>query len=266
MRSLTFALPAALAWASALGVTAGNRAATTGACCAVLELRQYTLGPGGRDVLIALFEDRFVESQEELGMRIAGTFRDASRPDRFVWLRGFTDMESRRAALEAFYTGPVWKANREAANATMIDVSDVLLLRPVGGGSLRLPGERAARGETPGPARHIVATVHSFPGPVDGPFPAWFEAQAVPLLERAGTRVLGRYVTESAPNTFPRLPVRERENVFVWFAAYADTAAASAPLEAVPGWRERIEPRLRNVTKGPPERIVLEPTARSLLR
>ena len=258
-------LPAALAWASAFGATAGGPSMPA-ACCPVLELRQYTLKPGGRDVLIALFEDRFVESQEELGMRIAGTFRDAARPDRFVWLRGFTDMESRRSALEAFYTGPAWKESREAANATMIDVSDVLLLRPAGSGALDLPATRAARGEEPGPARVIVATVHSFPGPVESTFPAWFEAQAVPLLAKAGARVLGQYVTEPAANTFPNLPVREGENVFVWFAAYGDRAGASAPLESVPGWRERIQPRLLAVTKSSPERIVLEPTPRSLLR
>jgi hypothetical protein len=268
MRSLVAcALPAALAWASAFGVTAGGGSSMPGACCPVLELRQYTLKPGGRDVLIALFEDRFVEPQEELGMRIVGTFRDASRPERFVWLRGFTDMESRRAALETFYTGPVWKEHRTAANATMIDSDDVLLLRPAGEGlAFDLPSTRAARGETPRPARVIVATLHHFPGPVESSFPAWFQAEAVPVLAKAGTRVLGQFVTETAANTFPKLPVREGENVFAWFAAYVDERAASTPLDAVPGWRDRVEPRLRTVTRGVPERIVLEPTPRSLLR
>jgi len=236
-------------------------------CCPVLELRQYTLKPGGRDVLIPLFEDQFVESQEELGMRIVGTFRDASKPDRFVWLRGFPDMESRRAALEAFYTGPVWKATPDAANATMIDVGNFLLLRPAGEADVfELPRGRAARGEAPGRARVIVVSLHHFPGPVAADFAPWFQAQAVPLLAKAGTRVIGQFVTEPATNTFPRLPVREGENVFAWFAAYPDAASATAPLADVPGWREQVEPRLRSVAKGEPERIVLEPTPRSLLR
>jgi hypothetical protein len=236
-------------------------------CCPVLELRQYTLKPGGRDVLVALFEDQFVESQEALGMRVVGTFRDASRPDRFVWLRGFEDMESRRAELEAFYTGPVWKGNGKAANATMIDSDNVLLLRPAGEGTgFALPAARAARGEAPPPARVIVATLHYFPASVEGGFPAWFREVAVPLLAKAGSPVIGQFVTETAANTFPKLPVREGENVFAWFAAYADAKAARAPLDQVPGWRERVEPRLRSAAKGTPERIVLEPTGRSLLR
>src|SRR3989442_5274739 len=104
-------------------------------CCPVVELRQYTLHPGKRDVLIELFDREFVESQEILGMYVIGQFRDLDDPDRFVWLRGFRNMSERAEGLTAFYTGPVWKANREAANATMIDSDNVLLLRPACPGS-----------------------------------------------------------------------------------------------------------------------------------
>ncbi|HEU5251458.1 MAG TPA: NIPSNAP family protein, partial [Thermoanaerobaculia bacterium] len=53
---------------------------------AVVELRQYTLHPGTREVLIDLFEREFVESQEELGMSVIGQFRDLDDTNRFVWL------------------------------------------------------------------------------------------------------------------------------------------------------------------------------------
>jgi NIPSNAP len=99
-------------------------------CCPVVELRQYTLHPGKRDVLIDLFDREFIEPQEALGIKVIGQFRDLDRSDRFVWLRGFHDMTSRAKALTDFYSGPVWKAHREAANATMIDSDNVLLLRP----------------------------------------------------------------------------------------------------------------------------------------
>jgi hypothetical protein len=45
-------------------------------CCPIVELRQYTLHPGERDVLIDLFDREFVESQEALGMKIIGQFRN----------------------------------------------------------------------------------------------------------------------------------------------------------------------------------------------
>src|SRR6478672_4727400 len=113
-----------------MGVTMGQIGSPETGCCPVLELRQYTLKPGQRDTLIDLFERHFVESQEAAGMTLVGQFRDRRRPDRFVWLRGFPDMEHRHQALEAFYGGPVWSAHRSAANGTMVDSSDVLLLRP----------------------------------------------------------------------------------------------------------------------------------------
>ena len=74
-------------------------------CCPIVELRQYTLHPGKRDVLIDLFDREFVESQEALGMKVIGQFRDLDNPNRFVWLRGFRDMPSRAQALRIFTAG-----------------------------------------------------------------------------------------------------------------------------------------------------------------
>src|SRR5467141_3063457 len=99
-------------------------------CCSIVELRQYTLHPGKRDALIDLFDREFVETQEAFGMKVIGQFRNVEDPDRFVWLRGFRDMASRAKALQNFYGGPLWKAHREAANATMVDSDNVLLLCP----------------------------------------------------------------------------------------------------------------------------------------
>src|SRR5260221_10260881 len=99
-------------------------------CCPITEVRKYTMKPGRRDDLIALFEEHFIEGQEAEGMRIIGQFRNRNHPDQFVWMRGFADMEARRKALEGFYFGPIWKAHRAAANDTIIDSDNVLLLKP----------------------------------------------------------------------------------------------------------------------------------------
>src|SRR6188768_2953943 len=103
--------------------------------CAVVELRQYTLHSGQRETLIDVFDREFVETQESVGARVIGQFRDAGRPDRFVWLRGFADMARRAEALGAFYGGPAWAAHSSVANATMREFDDVLLLRPAWEGS-----------------------------------------------------------------------------------------------------------------------------------
>lgn len=96
----------------------------------MIELRQYTLHPGRRDELIELFERELVETQEATGMTIIGTFRDLDDRDRFVWLRGFRDMPTRKKALTAFYGGPVWAEHGPQANATMVDSTNARLLHP----------------------------------------------------------------------------------------------------------------------------------------
>ncbi|WP_116101886.1 putative quinol monooxygenase, partial [Amycolatopsis thermalba] len=102
--------------------------------CELFELRQYTLHPGRREELVALFDRHFVESQAEAGMRVYGQFRDLDDPDRFVWIRGFPDAARRAEALAAFYERhPAWRTHRHTANATMVDSGDVLLLEPVTG-------------------------------------------------------------------------------------------------------------------------------------
>src|SRR3982751_1558095 len=139
---------------------------------AVLELRQYTLHPDQRDVLIELFEREFVESQEAVGIELIGTFRDLDRPDRFVWIRGFPDMPSRAASLQAFYGGPVWAAHREAANATMIDSDNVLLLRPVArdAGFQKPSTPRAPVGAVDRPRSRVLATICSLANPAGDAF------------------------------------------------------------------------------------------------
>lgn len=240
-------------------------------CCAVIELRQYTLKPGQRDVLIDLFEREFVETQEAVGMHLVGQFRDLDRPDRFVWIRGFPDMASRAQSLQAFYGGPVWQAHREAANATMIDSDNVLLLRPVSEDSaFAAPAAtRAPLDATERSSARIVATIYAFDAPVDEAFERFFDTEIVPELVAAGGAPIARFETESAENTFPRLPIRTGEHVFIWFARFADSAALrehDAHLAASSHWTTQLLPELRKRLKSAPERLLLEPTARSLLR
>ncbi|WP_112141500.1 NIPSNAP family protein [Glycomyces dulcitolivorans] len=219
--------------------------------CTVFELRQYTLHRGRRDELIDLFDREFVESQEAVGMRIVGQFRDLDRPDHFVWVRGFRDMESRAEALEAFYGGPVWKANRDKANATMIDSDDVLLLRPpFDGAGFAAPDQpRPGRHEEPSPTR-ITAAVHRIdPAAEDASVEAAVD-RLRPELQARGLRPLALLTTEPAENTFPALPVRTGEHVLAWFAQGEVDAEAIAS-EAL---------------SSPIQTLRLETTARSRLR
>jgi quinol monooxygenase YgiN len=252
-----------------LDARAEPRAAGVAAAHTVLELRQYTLHPGKRDVLIDIFERNFVEGQEAQGMRIIGQFRDLDNPDRFVWLRSFADMPARATALNGFYFGPIWQSQRGAANPTMVDSDNVLLLRPARAGTgfpevtAALP-PRDAQGAGKG---LVVASIVYLRSATPGQFVDFFEKELEPEWERAGAPVIAELTTESSANNFPRLPVRAGERVFVWFSSFKDQAAYEIQrrtLAASPHWRE-IRGQLSLWTYQPIETLRLEPTARSRL-
>ena len=162
--------------------------------CNVVELRRYTLHPGRRDELIELFEREFVASQEQAGICVLGRFRDDAVDDQFVWLRGFRTMEERLVALNTFYGGPVWAEHRDAANATMIDCDDVLLLQPT--------FRAAGRTLDDAPVVHVATA----------------DVSAVPAGDRAAVlppteHTLARFQSLHVHNDFPRLPVRDADVV-----------------------------------------------------
>ena len=86
-----------------------------------------------------------------------------------------------------------------------------------------------------------------------------------PALRRGGSQVQGWYVSESAPNNFPRLPVREGECVLVSLAVFADTAAHES-FASSGVWAREVEPALTGWLPRPAECLRLAPTARSAIQ
>lgn len=214
----------------------------------MVELRQYTLRPGRRDELIDLFEQELLQPQEDTGMRVLGQFRSPSRPELFVWLRGFPDMASRPEMLAAFYGGPVWARHREAANATMVDSDNVVLLNPVSGDD-----------------HHPVDPSV----PIDGPLVVILQrvrqhdrAEVAPPGDGSSGRaatggLIATFVSEPSANNFDRLPVRA-DGPFV--------AAMSTGDRAVDRVAAEVAHRPGLVAVGDPEVIDLVPTAVSVRR
>jgi NIPSNAP len=181
----------------------------------VVELRQYTLHSGQRDVLAGIFLRHFVDSQEAVGMRILGVYYDLDREDRFVWMRSFPDMAARRAALTRFYfESEAWRRYGPAANATMVDSSDVLLLRPL----TELTVPKVPR---------LVATIQP-------------SETTMPCVEAAL-----RLETNPAENDFPQLPVRTDGPWLVWLNGFETDAETQAYLDALRlprEWSIRLAP------------------------
>jgi hypothetical protein len=254
-----------------LGNDHGGQSATA-LCSPIIDLRQYTLYPGTRDDFIDLFDRELVEPQEATGMRVIGQFRDLGDPNRFVWMRGFTDMPAREKALTSFYVhGETWQRFREAANSHMIDSSDALLLHPVRPDRAFAlePPDRRPSSESGTPASVVVATIYQLPKPMDPDFLEYFDVSVLPVMASCGANVLGVFSTEYSPNNFPRLPLREIENVLVTFCGFGDLAAYHAHMTALGRhltWRNEIYPTLVARLQTRPQIARLAPTVRSQLR
>jgi hypothetical protein len=127
--------------------------------------------------------------------------------------------------------------------------ADVLLLRPAGPQAgfrfdprLRPPPDAPER-----PGGVVVATIHHLA------VPASPDVVASLLDEIEPATLLAQLITESARNTFARLPVREDANVFVAFAAYPSADACPPSIAS-------------SVIVSRQEHLLLEPTRRSFLR
>jgi hypothetical protein len=249
---------------SAMGAVPAGASETDDA--EVVELRQYKLVEGQRDAFVALFDDQFVDSQEVLSMRLVGQFRDHDADDRFTWIRGFRDMAAREQGLNEFYFGPVWKANRAAANPMLVDNDNVLLLRPAAPGL----GFGPAAPRTPdAPGGAVQAVIeYLWKAPNEG-FAAFFASEMKPALDAAGVTVIGAYVPLDAPNNFPALPVRTDRKLLIWFvrgAGHDAIDAALARAHASTSWQSRVAAPLHDAEERAPQILRLDPTPRSALR
>jgi len=236
----------------------------------IIELRRYRLHPEKREELISLFDHQLIETQEEAGMRVVGQFRDIDNPDAFVWLRQFESMEARATALETFYCGPTWQRYSAQANATMRNSDNVLLLRPWQTEE-NLP--RLQRRPAPGTivvfGSLFVCSICYLKPSGESAFGDFFEQKVKPEILKAGAEIVGVMASEHSRNTWPRLPVREGENVFVWLSRFShvgDYAIYTGRLEQSDTWRNAVASKLDTFLWRPVETSRLTPTARSGLR
>lgn len=248
-------------------IATGPAAAADAADAAIVEFRQYKLAEGRRDAFVALFDAQFVDSQEALGMRLVGQFRDHDRGDRFTWIRAFRDMAARERALKDFYYGPVWQAHRDTANPMLVDNDNVLLLRPAAPGlAFGAAPPRTPAGAAGGAVQVVIEYLWKRP---DEGFAAFFAARMRPVLGAAGVEVAGAYVPLDEPNNFPALPVRDDRKLLIWFVRGASHDAIDAALARARGsarWQSDVAAALADAEERAPQILRLDPTPRSALR
>lgn len=157
------------------------------------------------------------------------------------------------------------------ARPTMIDSTDALLLRPArpGSGFEFEDASRRPHLDSRVPEGLVVATIYPLASPVDESFLELFERRIAPALGLAGASILASFATEHSPNNFPRLVLRDGEDVFVLFCGFKNEAAYHGYMTALgrsKEWRGEIGPALMRYLRGRPQVLRLAPTSRSQVR
>ncbi|HET6671307.1 MAG TPA: NIPSNAP family protein [Pyrinomonadaceae bacterium] len=216
----------------------------------VIELRNYLLKPGMRQRFTDYFEDHFIESQEVLGGYVFGQFRIQGDDDKFFWIRGFEDMQSRLDFLRRFYErGEVWKEFGPGANELMLDSDNVYLLRPL--------RESFNVDELPR-QKGIIVIEFYFANPNQlEQLTGFFRANYASFLKSKPTL----WVSEITANDFPRLPVIQDQNLLVSITPYAGESEFQTQLRQSAASKDRMRRLIANESS-----LILYPTAKSLNR
>lgn len=177
----------------------------------VLELRNYLLKPNVLYEFEDYFNTHFVEPMSALGGYTLGQYHPENDLDRFVWLRGFSDMNTRGKFLRDFYVdSPVWKEYGPGANSMMINSDNVHLLRPL---------SDSIYSDFLGNDTEILEIEYFVCNSTLTKVIELFESSYIPYLNKNNVFPT-LWVSEMQENDFPRLPVFQDHNLLVTITPY----------------------------------------------
>ena len=178
----------------------------------VLELRNYLLMPNMTDEFKKYFNTYFVAPMHNLGGFTLGQFKIDRANDRFVWFRGFKDMEARVKFLNDFYVdSKTWKDYGKGANDMMINSDNVYLLRPLAT-SISVNFMEVSH-------KIVVVNFYSCNSTLDKVI-ALFNTEYIPYLESIEVNNTTLWVSEMQENDFPRLPAFQDKNLLVSITSF----------------------------------------------
>lgn len=177
----------------------------------VLEIRNYLLKPNLADAFSLYFHSKFVEPMNKLGGYTFGEFKIDNCNDRFVWFRGFKNMETRVNFLNAFYiNSDTWKEYGKRANEMMINSDNVYLLKPIYKNTFHKTDKK-----------YTVIDFYICNNTIEKVIKL-FENEYIPFLKTININDISFWVSEISENDFPRLPVFQDKNLLVTITNYTD--------------------------------------------
>lgn len=188
----------------------------------VIELRNYILKPGMRETFIKYFKRNFIKSQNEMGGYTPALFKVKDAEDNFFWIRAFSDMQSRSKFLPEFYYGPVWKQYGSTANSMLLNNDNVHLLKPlIYDNDVLQQGKPVDLSKIKVDSGIAVIDFYIANSKLDKLI-SFFSSTYISIFKKIFIENYTLWISETAENDFPRLPVFQDKNLLVVISFYKD--------------------------------------------
>lgn len=229
----------------------------------VIELRNYLMRPGQRDRFIDSFEAKILDTLNGRGNYVLGQYRLKNAPDDFVWFRGFYDMSSRLRALEGFYTSPYWQKHVSIPQKYVLGYTNVYLLKPLS--ILNKSIDTTYAFETARFDKQNGLTVVDFyvANERRNQLLDFVATIYDSVMHVSGVKDFSYWISETAPNDYPNLPVFQDKNLLViitFFKSEPEYKAALKRIESGMSEEQRFQMKRLVSTKAT---WVLYPTKKS---
>ena len=205
----------------------------------VLELRNYLLKPNTLEEFGKYFSSHFENPMNELGGYTLGKFNISNVSDRFVWFRGFADMQARVKFLNDFYiNSSTWKQFGPEANNMMINSDNVYLLKPLTEG---VTTDLLANDDGIAVVDFYICN-STLDKVID-----LFNNRYIEFLKTLHINNTTLWVSEMRENDFPRLPVFQDKNLLVQITNYATEKEFGAKKKSIDQMDNDLKQRMQEL-------------------
>jgi hypothetical protein len=197
----------------------------------VIEFRNYLLRPGMFGRFRDLFDREFVHPMSELGGFTLGQYKIENDADRFVWIRGFEDMDTRLRFLNDFYLeSDVWSTFKNEANSMIVNSDNVHLLRPLAEGGHLDHTTFVPRSVLRKRNDVLLADFYVCNGRLEQTIEL-FEQR--PFLNDHDVFDTTSWVGEMSENKFTRLPAFQDKNLLVMMTTFPSRSEYASRIKAI---------------------------------
>jgi hypothetical protein len=203
-----------------------------GKTISVLELRNYVLRENMRDKFVDSFTVYIEDSQNVSGNYVLGKYHVEGADNKFFWIRGFENMDSRKEAMTSFYSSAYWSTKNWIPRTYLLNYHNVHLLKPVNirTGDTTITFKPEWFDQPKG-----ITVIDFYTGNHERvKMLEFFKTSYATEMEKAGCKQSSYWIATNEANSYPDLPVFQDKEMLVSIAFYKNKKEYEQVLSRIP--------------------------------